>query len=978
MIDFNDIPPQEPRITYDLGYITERLRDTAADWVPIHFPFGKKQAKDWRIANIHGDAPGKSGSCVITLEGQHAGDWYDFDGAGQGGGPLSTLEKATGLQGKALFAYAAELVGWTPAAPKKQMPPAAKTDKDPTREIAIILSGTQPITGTLAESYLRSRGLTGALPGDLLFHPDLTNYDNKTGYPAMIAIVRDADGKQQALHRTYLKLDGSGKADVPKPKKMLGSVAGGAVRLAPIGTNGVLGLAEGIETALAVMTARPDVPVWAALSASGIEKIRLPVEAKKIVILADHDASGTGQGAAGTLARRLLAEGRECVIAVPEKEGDDFNDLLTRDGTDAIKACLAKARSIAPPITAAPETPRGFPIGFRAPEHLPVCRADDGNLKRSTETAWSLLLGANDPPWIFRVAGQISWLVEDDDGLPMVLALTEDRLRYLLAHQANWVKKNRADQDVSAHPPGAAIKGILATPNPNLPVLAGIVTAPAFGRNGTLLTEPGYHRDARLFYRPAPGFSVPHVPEKPTPQDIAAARSLILDDLLGEFPFTGEAERAHAVALLLLGFVRSMIDGPTPLHMVEKPSAGTGATLMVDVITLILTGASINVMTESDNDEEWRKRLTAKLRQAPMVVLIDNLNRPLDSSAFAAALTAPHWEDRVLGASEMVRFPIRCIWIATGNNPEFSNEMSRRLVRIRLDARVDQPWRRGDFRHPDLRLWVRANRAKLVAACLTLCRAWIAAGRPASSKSIGSYESWAQVIGGILETAEIPGFLGNIDEMMNASDGEGAMWRGFVCAWWNRFGTANVGTGDLYEIAVTCEPALPLGTGGDRSQKTRLGKALGRMRDKVFQFDGYAIRVEVAGVRHQAQRWQLSLGTKPQCDETATEKRSPCSPASGKTGNVGNVGGTSFSQPSHETSEENQGVSEKGEGGERSSTPRACAREEIPKEEEKRSPGSQRSQNPCDASVYGGEHAGERPSQPPHLSNPPDWLKEAL
>jgi hypothetical protein len=987
LIDLNDIAPPEPRINYDLGFITERLRDTAADWVPRLFSAGKKQAKDWRIANINGDAPGKSGSCVITLEGQHAGDWYDFDGTGQGGGPLSTLEKATGLQGRALFAHAAELVGWTSAAPQKQMPRAAKPDKDPAREIAIILSGTQPITGTLAETYLRARGLTGALPGDLLFHPDLANYDNNTGYPAMIAIVRDMDGTQQALHRTYLKPDGSGKADVPKPKKMLGSVAGGAVRLAPIGANGVLGLAEGIETALAVMTARPDLPVWAALSASGLEKIRLPVEVKRIVILADHDASGAGQRAAETLARRLVAEGRECAIAMPEAQGDDFNDLLTREGVDAIRACLIKARSITviPPITESPETPRGFPIGFRLPDHLSVCRADDGDLKRSTATAWSLLLGANNPPWIFRVAGQLSWLVEDDDGLPMVLALTEDRLRYLLAHQAYWVKKNRADQDVPAHPPGAAIKGILATPNPDLPVLAGIVTAPVFGRNGALLTKPGYHGDARLFYRPVPGFYLPPVPDLPTPQEIAAARSLILDELLGEFPFTSEAERAHAVALLLLGFVRSMIDGPTPLHLIEKPSAGTGATLMVDVITLVLTGTSISVMTESDDDEEWRKRLTAKLRQAPMMVLIDNLSRPLDASAFAAALTAPYWEDRVLGASEMVRFPIRCIWIATGNNPEFSNEMARRLVRIRLDARVDQPWRRGNFRHPDLRLWVQANRAKLVAACLTLCRAWIAAGKPACGKSIGSYESWAQVIGGILETAGIPGFLDNIDEMMNASDGEGAMWRSFVRAWWDRYGTAEVGTGDLYEIAVTCEPALPLGTGGDRSQKTRLGKALGRMRDKVFQFDGYAIQIEATAVRHNTQRWKLSLCGAPQCDAADTEERPPCPPSAEEQGDVGDVRGTSFSQRPHETSEENQDVLEKGGRGGRFSIPHAHARTharagENPKEEtQKRPPCPQRPPSACDISLSEGGGSGGRQSQPFHVpTNPPDWLKEAL
>ena len=105
-------------------------------------------------------------------------------------------------------------------------------------------------------------------------------------------------------------------------------------------------------------------------------------------------------------------------------------------------------------------------------------------------------------------------------------------------------------------------------------------------------------------------------------------------------------------------------------------------------------------------------------------------------------------------------------------------------------------------------IWVRANRGRLVAACLTLCQAWIAAGRPRGTRTIGSYESWAQVLGGVLEVAGIEGFLGNLDEMLEASDSEGAVWRGFVSAWWDRFGTAEVGANDLYPIASPASRAF--------------------------------------------------------------------------------------------------------------------------------------------------------------------------
>ena len=115
---------------------------------------------------------------------------------------------------------------------------------------------------------------------------------------------------------------------------------------------------------------------------------------------------------------------------------------------------------------------------------------------------------------------------------------------------------------------------MLATPDPGLPVLVGIVNTPVFGRNGRLLTTPGYHPDARLLYCPAPGFEVPRdCASAHRRNEVAAARALICDDLLGDFPFVSPSEQAHAVALLLLGFLRSMIDGPTPLHLIEKPDA---------------------------------------------------------------------------------------------------------------------------------------------------------------------------------------------------------------------------------------------------------------------------------------------------------------------------------------------------------------------------------------------------------------------
>ena len=348
-------------------------------------------------------------------------------------------------------------------------------------------------------------------------------------------------------------------------------------------------------------------------------------------------------------------------------------------------------------------------------------------------------------------------------------------------------------------------------------------------------------------------------------------------------------------------------------------------------------------------------------------MLIDNLKRQLDASALAAALTAPFWEDRVLGLSEITRLPIRCLWVATGNNPTFSNELARRLVRIRLDARVDQPWQRSGFRHPDLMVWVRANRARLVAACLTLCCAWIAAGRPRGTRSIGSYESWAQTMGGVLEVAGIEGFLCNIDEMMAASDSEGAVWRSFVSAWWDRFGTAEVGTGDLFTLATDCEPPLPLGSGNEKSQRTRLGMALAKMRDRVFDIAGTKVRVQLLGVSHQAKRWQLGLeGERGEPFSRLSEPQAG-EPLAAE-GNLEIKGSPTYPI-------ENKGSGEPGEPGEPFPTlTHARARAPVREEREKGSPGSPRSPNPEITKGYVGERAGERPKQRSPISDPPAWL----
>lgn len=189
----------------------------------------------------------------------------------------------------------------------------------------------QPIAGTVAEAYLRdARRITCPLPPTLRFHAACWHGPTAKRYPAMVAAVQGAGSP--AVHRTYLRTDGTGKADVDPPKAMLGAVAGGAVRLSD--GAGRLVVAEGIETALSLSCGllRTPAAVWAALSTSGIRGLHLPPQAGRLTIAPDGDPAG--REAANALAERAHALGWH-VSLLPAPDGRDWNDVLTEKAVAA-------------------------------------------------------------------------------------------------------------------------------------------------------------------------------------------------------------------------------------------------------------------------------------------------------------------------------------------------------------------------------------------------------------------------------------------------------------------------------------------------------------------------------------------------------------------------------------------------------------------------------------------------------------------
>ena len=338
LIDLNDAGA--PPLRHDLAEVRRRLADTARDWLPDLFPNARRapDGKTLRCADLSGRPPRGEGSCVIHLEGRFAG--WGFDHAtGESAGPIDIIRHATGASEPRLFDEAARLARMDLPAPPSRAP---EPRPDHSREAARLLEGCQALAGTIAETYLHSRRLAVPDSPDLLFHPDLPDFDTKRGWSGLVALVRDGAGEPTGgIHRTYLLDDGSAKA--PPGKKMLGPVAGGSVQLAAFPTDGRIGVAEGIETALSAQ-AIFGVPTMAALSADGLRRWRWPDGTTHVTIFAD--AGLAGMQAAATLADQLNLANIPSRIVAP-LHGDDFNDDL-QHSISAEDYAAEAARAAAP------------------------------------------------------------------------------------------------------------------------------------------------------------------------------------------------------------------------------------------------------------------------------------------------------------------------------------------------------------------------------------------------------------------------------------------------------------------------------------------------------------------------------------------------------------------------------------------------------------------------------------------------------
>ena len=214
--------------------------------------------------------------------------------------------------------------------PKRERSEAAKrADMNRLWQAGAMVTPSDPVG-----LYLSRRVGLASFPRALRYVERMAYHDEAASeHPGMIAMVTGPDGKPATLHRTYLTPDGR-KASVAAPRRLMPGALpkGSTVRLFDAGFE--MGVAEGIETALAAASMFC-MPVWAALNASNLEGWTPPAGAERIVVFGDHDLSFTGQDVAFGLARRLKTAGFDTRVEIPSAPGQDWNDVLLHQGEAA-------------------------------------------------------------------------------------------------------------------------------------------------------------------------------------------------------------------------------------------------------------------------------------------------------------------------------------------------------------------------------------------------------------------------------------------------------------------------------------------------------------------------------------------------------------------------------------------------------------------------------------------------------------------
>ncbi|WP_438478989.1 bifunctional DNA primase/polymerase [Streptomyces asiaticus] len=451
------------------------------------------------------------------------------------------------------------------------------------------------------------------------------------------------------------------------------------------------------------------------------------------------------------------------------------------------------------------------------------------------------IMASEQLPGLYKRSSGPCWVYADDQGNPLVKQLGTDNLRaYLAEHVVTY--------QVVADPLTEGTKAVreLVMPKtcgtilgrkdwPLLP-LRGIVASPVVRSDGSLIQAPGYDKPTGLYLHPR--VPIRRLQPQVTAESIDRAKSIVLGQMLADFPFVDDSDRAQYLGALLSPIIRHYVPGPTPLVVITSTSQGSGKTLLKDAFGYVY---GLSETPWAENDAELRKAITAKLWDCgDPVIAMDNLpnGHIIKSPMLSSLVTSTNWSDRLLGSTSSVTIPNDRLWVLTGNNLRTGGDNARRTLWVRLDPDCPNPDQRDNFTVGDLRSWLDDNASTMVAALVTMVRGWLAAGAERVNTRMGDYSKWASVIAGILKYLEVPGWLANRDNAAATLDDEAEEWGIFLTAWHETIRDRAVTTKELLGL----KEDVPRLYNGDAPSTKQLGHWL-KAREGRYYEDLKVVRV---------------------------------------------------------------------------------------------------------------------------------------
>jgi hypothetical protein len=312
--------------------------------------------------------------------------------------------------------------------------------------------------------------------------------------------------------------------------------------------------------------------------------------------------------------------------------------------------------------------------------------------------------------------------------------------------------------------------------------------------------------------------AMPDIPEHPTKEDAEDALNSLKNDLLFEFMFDDDGGVSRAVALSAI--ISTVCRGAfpvMPMHIIDAPTAGSGKSYLLSTVSRIATGHPMPVLGAGKSEEELEKRLGAAVIHGQALICVDNIVGEIGGDALCRLVEQPRPNVRILGQSTMIEVDARSTsYFGNGNNVVVVGDLCRRVVRSRLDPQMERPELRVFKGSPEDT--VMADRGKYIAACLTICRAYIVGGRPGKLNRLASFGGWSDTVRSALV------WLGEADPVKSidtskAEDPETTALRTLLTEWKLVFGVGYGNAKASREVVNFCEANKATPEGKDYTHK---------------------------------------------------------------------------------------------------------------------------------------------------------------